>query len=200
MRRRAVNILRRTCWRNGDNLFAASCRRTSASAISRFTRLLSCPCGRLSRHLFGLFFLFFFPAEKSGSLSLFRFVGRSALGLGLWFFCGFHLKNKLRSHIVMQLDSDLVFAGFFDRTLKNNLMPVNLRAEFVFDAVHNILRGNGSKSLAGLAGLQRKYEPCLTDSARQFFCLVQFAGFALGALLLQRIELTQCPRSASLCF
>src|SRR4026207_1500811 len=104
MRRVAVNILRRTCGRNGDNLFAASCRRTSASAISRLTRLLSCPCGRLSRHLFGFFFLFFFPTEKSGFLSLFRFVGRSALGLGpavTEFFCRFHLKNKLRSHIVM---------------------------------------------------------------------------------------------------
>src|SRR5215469_8836737 len=88
MRRRAVNILRRTCGRNADNLFAASCRRTSASAISRFTRLLSCPCGRLSRHLFGFFFLFFFPVEKSMFLFLFRLFSRSALGLGLWFFCG----------------------------------------------------------------------------------------------------------------
>jgi hypothetical protein len=72
----------------------------------------------------------------------------------------------------MQLDRDLVFAGIFDRTLKNNLMPVNLRPEFVFDAVHNILRGNGSKGLAGLACLQRKDEARLTDSARQFFRLV----------------------------
>src|SRR5882757_10575621 len=104
MRRRAVNILRRTCVRNGNNLFATSRRRTSASAISRFTRLLSCPCGRLSRHLFGFFFLFFFPVEKSMFLFLFRFVGRSALGLGpavAGFFCGFLLKNKLRSHVVM---------------------------------------------------------------------------------------------------
>src|SRR4029453_15116839 len=145
MGRVTVNILRRTCLRNGDNLFAASRRRTSASAISRFTRLLSCPCGRLSRHLFGFFLLFFFPVEKSMFLFLFRFLGRSALDL--WLFCGFHLKNKLRSHIVMQLNRDLMFAGIFNRTLKNNLMPVNLRAEFVLDAVHNVLRSDGSKGL-----------------------------------------------------
>src|SRR5438309_368688 len=100
----------------------------------------------------------------------------------------------------MQFDRDLVFACIFDRTLENNLMPVNLRAEFVFDAVHNTLRGNGSKGLAGLTGLQRKDEPRLTDSARQFFRLVQLAGFALGTLLLQRIELTQCARSDFMCF
>src|SRR5213596_172398 len=82
LRRGAVNILRRTCWRNGDNFFAASRRRTSASAISRFTRLLSCPGGRLSRHLFGFFFLFFFPVEKSMFPLLFRLLIRSALGVG----------------------------------------------------------------------------------------------------------------------
>src|SRR5580765_7635363 len=111
MRRRSVNILRRTCWRNGNNFFAASRRRTSASAISRFARLLSCPCGRLSRHLFGFFFLFFFPLEKSMLLFLFRIFGRSAAGFGpplARFFCRFHLKNKLRSHVVVQFDRYLV--------------------------------------------------------------------------------------------
>src|SRR5882672_10275640 len=111
MRRGAVNILRRTCVRNGNNLFAASRRRTSASAISRLTRLLSCPRGRLRRHLLGFFFLFFFPVEKSMFLFLVRFFGRSAVGLGsavAGFFCGFHLKNKLRSHVVMQFNRDFV--------------------------------------------------------------------------------------------
>src|ERR1044072_3667685 len=118
MRGGSVNILRRTCVRNGNNLFADSRRRTSASAISRFARLLSCPCGRLSRHLFGFFFLFFFPAVKPGFLSLLRFVGRSVVGFGPSLprsFCRFHLKNKLRSHVVIQLDRDLVFAGVFSR-------------------------------------------------------------------------------------
>src|SRR5213592_3028906 len=127
MRRSTVNILIRTCWRNADNFFAASRRRTSASAITRFTRLLSCPCGRLSRHLFGFFFLFFFPAEKPGFLSLFRFVGRSVVGFGPSLarsFCRFHLKNKLRSHVVIQFDRDLVFAGVLDRALKENSMPI----------------------------------------------------------------------------
>src|SRR5207237_8593688 len=109
---------------------------------SRFTRLLSCPCGRLRRHLFGFFFLFFFPAEKPGFLSLFSFAGRSALGLGpavARFLCGFHLKNKLRSHIVMQLYRDLVFAGLFDQTLTNTLMPGNLPTAPVFKLVHTTL-------------------------------------------------------------
>src|SRR5262249_38517370 len=105
MRRRPVNILRRTCRRNGDNFFAASRRRTSAGALSRFTRFLSCPCGRWSRHLFlFLFWLFFSPAEKS-TFPFIRFFRRrrrsSSRGLSLCFRCGFHLKNELHRHIVM---------------------------------------------------------------------------------------------------
>ena len=134
----------------------------------------------------------------------FLFSGSSVAALSsrplAGFFCGFHLKNKLCGHVVMQLDRDFVFAGIFDRTLKHNLVPVDLRAEFVLEPVHNILRGNGSKCLAGLAGLQREDELRLADSARQFFCLVQLAGFALGAFLLQIIELTQGARRDFVCF
>jgi len=73
-------------------------------------------------------------------LFLLRFFCRSACALGpAGFFCGFHLKNKLCSHVVMQLDRDFVFTGIFDWALKDNFMPVNLGAEFVFDAVRNIL-------------------------------------------------------------
>src|SRR6059058_4194152 len=128
MRRRSVKILCRTCWRNGNNFFAASRRRTSASAISRFTRLLSCPCGRWSCHLFVfLFWLFFFPAENS-SLLLVRIFRRSGgRRLSLWFCCRFHLKNKLRRHIVMQLDGDLVLAGVFDRALEQFCVGQSLR-------------------------------------------------------------------------
>src|SRR5205823_14607983 len=126
MRRGTVNILRRTCGRNGNNFFAASRRRTSASAISRFTRLLSCPCGRLRRHLFDFFFFFFFPAEKPGVLSLFSLAGGSALGLGppvaRWL-RGFHPKNNPCRYLVMQLGRDRVFAGISDRPLKYNLRP-----------------------------------------------------------------------------
>src|SRR5215475_10332952 len=103
MRRCSVSILRRTCWRNGNNFFAASRRRTSASAIALFTRLLSCPGGRLRCHLFlFLFWLFFFPAENSAFLGFFRRSGGRRISL--WFCCRFHLKNKLRRHIAMQLD------------------------------------------------------------------------------------------------
>src|SRR5437899_3675794 len=101
MRRGAVNILLRTCWRNADNLFAASRRRTSASAITRFTRLLSCPCGRLSRHLFGFFFLFFFSAEKSMFLSLLSVLVPGACFLGFRFLGVFYLVNKLRGQCVL---------------------------------------------------------------------------------------------------
>src|SRR5215471_16091801 len=102
MRRRSVNILRRTCWRNGNNFFATSRCRTSASAISRFTRLLSCPCGRWSRHLFlFLFWLFFAPAENSTFLGFFRRGGGRRISPAVaGFCCRFHLKDKLGGHIV----------------------------------------------------------------------------------------------------
>jgi hypothetical protein len=115
MRRRSVNILRRTCWRNGNNFFAASRCRTSASAISRFTRLLSCPCGRWSRHLF--LFLFgcsFFLRKIRRSFCQVLPAQRRASHQPL-VRRRFHLKDKLRRHIVMQLDGDLVLAGVFDR-------------------------------------------------------------------------------------
>src|SRR5262247_990010 len=121
MRWCSVNILRRTCRRNGNNFFAASRRRTSASAISRFTRLLSCPCGRWSRHLFlFLFWLFFFSAENSTFPFIRLFWRSGGRRISLWLCCRFHLKNKLRDHIVMQLDGHLVLAGVFDRSLQNN--------------------------------------------------------------------------------
>src|SRR6478735_10574166 len=133
MRRCSVNILRRTCWRNGNNFFAASRRRPSASAISRFTRLLSCPCGRWSCHLFlFLFWLFFFLAENSALLLVGLFRRSGSRRVSLWFCCRFHLKNKLRRHVVMQFDSDLVLAGVFDRALQNNFVSVDLCADFVF--------------------------------------------------------------------
>src|SRR5438046_9597238 len=105
MWRGTVNILLRTCGRNGNNFFAASRRRTSASAISRFTRLLSCPCGRLSRHLFRFFFLFFLSSENP---SFFWFLGRISRRLRLRFFLGFHLKNQLSAHIMVQPADDLL--------------------------------------------------------------------------------------------
>src|SRR6476646_2559548 len=140
MRGRSVNILRRTCWRNGNNFFAASCRRTSASAISRFSRLLSCPCGRWSRHLFlFLFWLVFFPGKNSTFL-LVRFFRRSGdRRISLWFCCRFHLENKLRRHIVMHLDGDLVLAGVFDRALQNNFVSIDLCAAFVFPPVQDVV-------------------------------------------------------------
>src|SRR4030095_12004633 len=45
-----------------------------------------------------------------------------------------------------------------------------------------------------------KTERGFADSAPQFFCLVQLACFALGSLLLQRIDLTQGARSDFMCF
>src|SRR5215471_7391402 len=191
MRRRSVNILRRTCWRNGDNFFTAPRRGTSASAISRFTRLLSGPGGRWSRHLFlFLFWLFFFPAEKSTFLFV-RFFRRSGYCLGLCFRCGFHLKNELRRHIVMQLDRDLVLAGIFDRALQNNFVPVDLRPDFVYQPVHDVLCRYGSKCLAALTRLESKDETRFANATRQFFSLAQFARFAFSALLLKRIKLAQ---------
>src|SRR5215468_7678145 len=175
MRRRSVNILRRSCWRNGNNFFAASRRRTSASAIALFTRLFSCPSGRWSRHLFlFLFWLFFFPAENSSFLG--RLFRRSrTCRLGLCFYRGFDLKNKLCRHIVVQLDRNLVVAGIFDWTFQNNLVPINLCADFISQSVHDILSCDRSKCLARLACLQRENKTCFADAACQFLSLIQLA-------------------------
>src|SRR6266436_9094807 len=197
VRRGPVNILRRTCGRNGNNFFAASRRRTSASAISRFSRLLSCPCGRWSRHLFRFFSLFFLSSEKSAFL---WFLSRSAHWLRLRFFRGFHLKDKLGSHIMVQPDRDLVLAGIFDWTIQNNLMPVNFCPELVFESINDVLCSNRSECLARFTGFQREHQLRLADSTRQFFCLVQLARFALGALLLESIELAQSAWRNLVCF
>jgi hypothetical protein len=101
-----------------------------------------------------------------------RFLCRSVHWLRLRFFCGFHLKRKLRGYIMMQPDRHFVFTGVFDRAFQNDLVPINFRAEFVFDAVHDVLRRDRSKRFARFAGLQREDKPRLTDSTRQFFCLV----------------------------
>src|SRR6266436_610504 len=118
VRRSAVNILRRTCWRSGKNSAAVSSRPTSAGPVARyFSRLLTRPRGRwLSRHLFG----FFFSSEKRTVLFL-RLLG---FGFGRPAVAGllrrFHIKFKLRGHVVMELDRDFVFAGVFDRTLERD--------------------------------------------------------------------------------
>src|SRR5438094_4677928 len=180
MRRCAVNILRRTCGRNGNNFFAAPCRRTSASAISRFARLLSCPCGRLSRHLFRFFFLFFLSSEKP---SFFWFLGRTWRRLRLRFFCGFHLKNKLCGHIMVQPDLDLVLTVILDRAFQNDFMPINFRPKFVLEPINDVLCSNRPERLACFTRFQREDESCFADSPRQFFRFVQLTRFALGALL-----------------
>ena len=88
----------------------------------------------------------------------------------------------------MQFDRDFVFAGVFDRALQHNFVSIDLCADFVFEPIHDVLRGDRSKCLAGLAGLQCKSESHFADATREFFRLVQFARFAFGAFLLERIR------------
>src|SRR5207302_7306568 len=129
VRRSAVNILRRTCWRTGKNSAAVSSRPTSAGPVARyFSRLLTRPRGRwLSRHLFSFFFspekrtVFFLRLLGSG-------FGRPAVA---GFLRRFHIKFKLRGHIVMKLDHDFMFAGVLDRTLQHNLVTVDLQTELI---------------------------------------------------------------------
>src|SRR5437773_2375751 len=200
MRRCAVNILRRTCGRNGNNFFAAPCRRTSASAISRFARLLSCPCGRLSRHLFRFFSSFFFSSEKSVFLLLLRFLGRSAHRLSLWFLCGFYLENKLCCRVVMQLDQDHVLAGIFNRSFQHNLVAIDLSSDFILESMNDILRGDRAESFACFTGREREGHAQFPYAPAEFFRFVQFARLTVCAFLLQIIELTQSCGSNFVCF
>src|SRR5207237_7194867 len=106
----------------------------SAIAVTRcLTRLLRLRALR-TRHLFG----FSFSPEKRSMFFLSLF-GRNFFGL--WLFRRFHLKNKLGRYIVMQLNRDLVLARIFDWALQNDLVPINLRTELVFETVYDVLRG-----------------------------------------------------------
>src|SRR6267378_711513 len=113
VRRCAVNILRRTCWRSGKNSSAVSSRPASAGPIARiFARLLTRPRGRwLSRHLF----CFFFSSEKRTVFFL-RLLG-SGFGRRAGSLHRFYIKFKLRGHVMMELDRNFVFAGVLDRPL-----------------------------------------------------------------------------------
>src|SRR5207249_12246425 len=122
VRRRSVNILRRTCWRIAKNSAAILSRWTAASAVARsLTRFLRLRALR-TRHLFGVFF-----SPEKRSMFFLRLSGRNFFGAR--FFRRFHLKNKLGRYIVMQLNRDLVLARIFDWALQNNLVPINLRTE-----------------------------------------------------------------------
>src|SRR6266853_2681836 len=124
MRRGAVNILRRTCGRNGNNFFAASLRPASAGSVPGFSaRLLSGPRGRLSRHLFGFFFRFCLSSEKWTAFSL-SLCGWSLLRSFRLFRRRLDVKLKLRTEIVMQSNLHLLVAGVFDWPFEHDFVPV----------------------------------------------------------------------------
>ena len=77
----------------------------------------------------------------------------------------FHLKNKLRGHIVMQLDRDFVFARRLDRMIQYDLMSIYLGAELVLEPVHDVLRRDRTKSFAGFAGFKSKDDARFADPA-----------------------------------
>src|SRR4029077_1185882 len=135
------------------------------------------------------FSLFFLSSEKSAFL---WFLSRSAHWLRLRFFCGFHLKDKLRGHVMVQPDRHFVLTCVFDRALQNNFMPINFYPKLVLEPINDILRSNRPECLTRFTGFQRAHQSRLSNSTRQFFGLVQFARFALGALLLESIEFSQC--------
>jgi hypothetical protein len=61
------------------------------------------------------------------------------------------------------------------------------------------LGSNRPERLARFTRFQCEDESCFADSARQFFRFVQLTRFALGALLLESIELTQRARGDLVC-
>src|SRR5437588_2955295 len=123
--------------------------------------LLTRPRGRwLSRHLFGLFVssekrtVFFLGLIRGGFFSL--RVSR------------FHIELKLSSHIVMQLDRDLVFAGVLDRSLEHQLVSIDIQAELVLHSIHDVLSGNRTERFARFAGCERKRQARFADLASEF--------------------------------
>src|SRR6266513_6502747 len=186
MRRRAVNILRRTCWRTGKNSSAVSSRPASAGPIARiFARRLSSPQGRLSRHLF----CFFFSPEKRTVFFL------RLLGFGRPAVAGllrrFHIKFKLRGHVMMELDRDFMFAGILDRPLQDNFVTADLQTKLVLHPRYNVLGSDRTERFTRLARCERKREPRFSNLTSQFLGVVQFAGFAFSAFLFKSVELTQ---------
>src|SRR6266576_4013342 len=91
----------------------------------------------------------------------------------------------------MQLDLHFVFACVFDRPLENNLVPINLAADFILQAIDNVLRGDRTESSAGFAGFKRERYSQFSDSVAELFRFVLLARFAFRALLFQIIELPQ---------
>ena len=72
--------------------------------------------------------------------------------------------------------------------LEHDPMTIDLVAEFVLSRVDDILRGDRTESFAGFAGLEREDHLQFADPAREFFRLVQFFRFALGAFRLSELS------------
>jgi len=59
--------------------------------------------------------------------------------------CRFHIKLKLGSHVVMQLDRDFVFAGVLDWAFEHDLVPIDFQPELVVtDIVMPEMEGIGA--------------------------------------------------------
>ena len=74
----------------------------------------------------------------------------------------------------MQLDRHFVFAGGLDRMLEHDAMTIDLVAELVLQALHQVLGGDRTESFAGFAGLEREDDLQFADAARELFGFVQF--------------------------
>lgn len=97
-------------------------------------------------------------------------------------FCRLHIKLKLRSDVMMQLNCHLMLARILDWAFQNNFVAINFLPDLVLEPIHNILRGDRSESLASFAGRKRKSHSQLSDPADQLFGLVEFARLAFCAL------------------
>src|SRR4029077_10967536 len=71
-------------------------------------------------------------------------------------FCRLHIKLKLRSDVMMQLNCHFMLACILDWAFQNNLVAVNFLPDFVLEPIHNILGGDRSESFASFAGRKCK--------------------------------------------
>ena len=66
---------------------------------------------------------------------------------------------------MVQLERHFVFAGRLDRMLEDEMMPIYIAIEFLFQTLGDVVRGNGTESLACFTRVENECDLLLSDAA-----------------------------------